>query len=441
MAEAIGKARDGGAGVMPVVIIVVLLLGGLFLMTQLSLAARDRALDRSAIGMAGLSGWLVQNEVPARLAHSRIHPALEDLSLRVLPLYDLDLESYARDPETTEELLNRTDLRDLELETFETKIVEMPTVVLLPKWRGAAAELKFLHEQMLIPPKAQQSLLGQIGLAGVRLQQDGAEMSSIREGDSEVALFHMQTFVAATLPRDCTPILTAGGDPLAIRCVREEEYPIYFVADPDLLNNHGLGLADNAAFAVSLLQDLRGETEAPIYIDISPDLLTTVDRSEERQDYERGGEELSRFLQYPFSMFWAVFLIVAGVTYWRGALRFGPVARGDDRAWDQSKEAAIAAKARILRLSGNDGAMVADFVAAQLRTLSTDVLGHDQPDDGGQRFFRVLARRDKQLAHDLSSVAEVLITQATRMSPRDLDRNLNNYHSLLKKVVEPNGSI
>ncbi len=443
MSDVQGKTSDNGKSIIPVIVISVLLIGGLFLMTQFVSANRDRAINRSPVGMSALPEWLLENDVPARLSHRRIHPALADLSLRVMPLYDLDLAKSIEPPASQQERLENGELRDATEENYTTKISELPTLVVLPKWRGAAAELELLHEQALIPIQSMRLLMAQIGLGVVRIERAGARFSVTRSDSFELALFHAQTFSPETLPDHCSPEVMAGENALIIRCEPAQAslpFPVRFLADPDLLNNHGLGLSDNAEFAVSFLNDLRAENDRPIYVDVNSEILTLLDVQDEGQDYNRGSEELSRFFQYPFTVFWAMFLIVVAVTYWRGAFRFGPITAISEPTWDQSKGTAIAAKARLLRLSGNDGAIVADFVAEQLRTLSTDVLGHDQPDDGGKRFFQVVAKRDAALAQKLSVAAENLMAHSQTMSPQELDRQLFEYHSILKKVVDPHGS-
>ena len=443
MSDTSTERAAGRTSAIPMIFVVALLMGGLFLMTQFASANRDRAIDNSPVGISALAGWLTQNDVPARQSHRRVYPALEDLGLRVMPLYDLDLSRSIVLPTNQEDRLNSDELRDIEEDTYLTKVSELPTVVLLPKWRGAAAELEILHEQALIPTTALATLMNQLGLNGTRIDRAGPQFDTAQIEEQQVALFHAQTFAPETLPEHCTPDVLFEREALVIRCdptLDALPFPIWFVADPDLLNNHGLAVADNARFGTDYLASLRSDPQKPIYVDTSPDLLTRLDVTDEGQTYERGGEELSRFLQYPFSVFWAMFLVVVAVTYWRGAFRFGPVLTADTPAWDQSKGAAIAAKSRLLRLSGNDGAIVADFVTEHLRTLSRDYLGHEHPDDGGKRFFQVLSRRDTPLANELSDVATRLTRDAHALTPAELNRLLKTYHALLKKVIDPHGS-
>ncbi|MDI3336413.1 hypothetical protein QKW60_08355 [Defluviimonas aestuarii] len=426
-----------------VVFVVGLVIAGLVLLTLFGSGAGDRALDRSPVGMRALGAWLQQAGLPARISHPRLHPRVEDLGLRVLPLYDIDLEYEDDPPESLEERMNNASLRDIDLDNFTTKISEIPTVVLLPKWRGAMVETGIAHEQSLIPSGALQRLKKQIGLETAGLHRGGPQFTEVEVAPGQtIALFHAQTFTASTLPKHCRPELNFAGGVLIMACDQEEAaFPVYFVADPDLMNNHGLGIADNAGFVPTLLKRLRGDADLPVYIDNSPDLLTTIERDDERQDYSRGYEEFARFFDYPFTVFWAALLMVLAVLFWRGAARFGPLDTGERFAVERSKRAAITAKARLLRLSGSDGRMVADFVRSQLNDLALRSFGGQPTQDAERRFLTLIARRDPDLARDFGALADDLMQNAARMPEAQLHRNLAHYHSLLKRVVTIHGSV
>ena len=420
----------------PIFVVVGLLVAGLALLTVFGAGARDRLLDRSGIGLRALAPWLEQAGLPSRSSHPRLHPRAEDMGLRILPLYDLNLYADATPPETTVERLDQTTLRDIYEENYFTKIKEIPTVVLLPKWRGAMVELGIAHERSLIPTDQIDPLLDQIALGGVGLTRGAAEFSTHTQDGQTLALFHAQLFDRVTLPRSCRVIVPFGKDALVIACKQTDaRFPVYYVADPDLMNNHGLTVAGNAGFVPDLLTPLRRATDAPVYVDTSPDLLTTIERDDERQEYERGGEEFARFFDYPFTVFWAALLIVLASLFWRGTIRFGPVRTGDRFAAERSKRAVITAKARQLRLSGSDGHMVADFVRSEMRELAARSFGSDAPQNAEQRFLTLLARRDPELARAFDDLSTDLMQNAPHMSDAQLHRQLANYHSLLKKVV------
>ncbi len=435
--------RGQNAAIIPMVVVGGLLVAGFFLMTMFGGNARDRALDASAIGVKALGPWLQQADIPIRNSHPRLHPAVADLGLRILPLYDLDLRHNAPEPDTVKDMLNNGNLRDILLDNFNDKIKEIQTVVMLPKWRGALVETGIAHEQSLIPLDDFDKVLPQIGLRGIRLQRGGPEFAvETLASEADIALFHAQTFNRSTLPKTCKTEMPFKTGALVIACQPDKSnHTVYFVSDPDLMNNHGLAVADNAANVITFLSGLRGDDERPVYIDRSPDLLTALERDDQRQDYKRGVTEFERFFQYPFSIYWAALLITLAAVYWRGSKRFGPFQTDNRNTREMSKCAAIDAKARLLRLSGNDGRMVADFVHVQLQDLSHQSFGGDAGQKAEARFLKLLRRRNPDLAQDFGGVARSLMQDAPAMSPQQLHRQLASYHALLQKVMEHHGPI
>ncbi len=407
----------------------------------------DRRLDSSTVGLGGLGPWLSAEGLDARVSHPRLSPAVDSLGLRVMPLYDLDLYEYGdADADSREDRIALKSLRDIDADSYFTKISEIPSVVLLPKWTGAMMELGVAHDQSLIPLNDLEPLLVQIQLQPVEILRAGPVF--LREDASrvgQVTLFQAQLFRPGTWPEACQAELSVAAGALMLRCIFEDEpLPVWFVSDPDLLNNHGLALGDNADFATALIRSLQ-PTDAPrtVYVDMSPDLLTAVDREDERQDYQRGGSEFLRFFTYPFTLFWASMLITLAVLFWRGARRFGPVSGRETGAFaiarERSKQVSLAAKARLLRLSGHDGRLVADFVRDQMLDLIRRSLGPTAGPRDMARLIAGLARRDAGLAAEFDAVAQRLMTEAPDMSPQDLARALSHYQSLRQKVLETHG--
>lgn len=435
-------ARNG-TGIAIVALIAALLIGGLLLLVTTSGGARDRLLDNSPIGVRALGPWLDGAGIDTRASHRRLSPAVSSLSFRVYPLYDLNIFQRAADPETREERLEATTLRDISSTNLRAKIEEIPTLLLMPKWSGAMVETEIAHDQSLIPERMMGPLLAQIGLPGVAISRGGAEFLSAPTGlGQDVTLFHPQVFKPSTLPPRCRTEAEFGQDALVVSCpVAETEHRVYIASDPDIMNNHGLALGDNADFAVALLASFLAGDDRPVYIDRSPELLTSLDRADERQDYDRDMTEFKRFFEYPFTLFWAALLIILAVLFWRGAMRFGPILGAFGPSRDMSKGAAIAAKARLLRLSGNDGRIVSDFVRTQLQDLATRSLGRDIGQAGEQRFLALLARRDPDLARDFGAAARHLVDNAANLPPHQLQRALASYHSLLSKVVDHHGPV
>ncbi|MDA4848340.1 hypothetical protein [Hoeflea poritis] len=430
----------------PLIVVIVLLVVGAILLLLFGGDDRGRRLDNSVIGLNGLAAWLEDEGVAFKKSNPRLSPNAEDLGLRVLPLYDVDLTGNAGTPRNLSDLLEQQTQSDIERENFLSKIDEIPSVVLLPKWTTGFIETGIAHERTLIPVGSYPLLFAQMDLDGLRLQRRGAEFLSAAagpRGEHAVALFQAQSFAPDSLPDNCRPHLVLDGDLIVIACrFAEHDHVTYFVADPDLFNNHGLSLAENAAFAAAYLPLLASDDSKPLYIDSSPQLLTRYEAVEEqRRDYERSGSDLARFFEYPLSILWAVMLLVLAVLFWRGAVRFGPPEREDDPSVNQAKTVAIATKARLLRLSESDGEMVSDFVRHQLSDLTTQTLGPDLGKAGLERFFAHLSRKDATLAAAFQDTSEMLIHGAGEMSHAELSKGLDRYKQLLEKVTRLNGSL
>ncbi|MEP3276066.1 MAG: hypothetical protein ABJN26_26510 [Stappiaceae bacterium] len=430
----------------PMIIILTVLLGGALLLVMLSDFARDRELDNSVIGINGLSAWLKENDVAVRQSHPRLSPHIDDLSIRVLPLYDVNLLEEAGTPKTVKDLVGQQTQRDLSQENFKTKISELPTLVMLPKWTTGFIETDIAYKETLIPLPAYNRLFRQIDLPDLKLKREKAvfESASVGSGSKrEVALFHAQSFAPGTWPNTCQVHQKMNEDVIALACRFDETAHVtYIFSDPDLLNNHGLSVAENAAFAKDFMIELVLGNEKPIYVDTSHQLLTQYEpNQEERRDYERSGSDLARFFEFPLSLLWAAALSVLAIVYWRGAIRFGPLEREPSATANHSKTVAIATKARLLRLSESDGQMVADFVRNQLTDLTIKTLGPDLGATGMGRYFSHISRRDAQLAYDFQTISEHLINNAHRMTHADLFKGLDTYKTLLEKVVDSNGSI
>lgn len=428
------------------IVVLTVLLGGALILVLLSNYARDRELDQSVIGLNGLSAWLKERDVPVRQSHPRLSPHIDDLSLRVLPIYDVNLLEEAASPETVRDLIGQQTQRDISQENFKTKIAELPTVVLLPKWTTGFIETDIAHQETLIPLTAYDRLFRQMDLAGLKLKRSGPTFVSNLTGRGQqrtIALFHAQTFERDSIPANCKVQRQIGSEPIAIACrFTETEHDTYILSDPDLMNNHGLAVAENAEFSADTLAELARSNDNPIYVDTSHQLLTQYEpNQEQRRDYERSNDDLARFFEYPLSLLWAAALATLAVVYWRGAIRFGPLKREPSATANHSKSVAIATKARLLRLSESDGQMVSDFVRNQLMDLTAGTLGPDLGEAGITRYFAHISRRDAALANAFQTVSEDLIFNAHQMSHADLFKGLETYKTLLEKVVNSNGSI
>ena len=423
--------------------IALLVIGGLIAAFLTRDSAGDRKLDNSVMGVNALRVWLPRDGIEVVRSHPQLSPVADDLSIRILPLYDVNLMSEEDIPETKEQFARQSTQRELWSYVFFEKLSDLPTLVVLPKWRTGFATAEVAHASLLIDTANVTQLARQTGLArvGILRRPAGFETALLSPALSlptqDIALFHAQLFDRVTLPAFCTELAGFPYGALLIRCGAHGSIAAaHYLSDPDLLNNHGLSVADNARFASAMIAAIRpaGDTGA-VYLDTSTELLLNTGAEDlDARDYERQPEDLARFFAYPLSVLWALAAVVLGVAFWRGARRFGPAQASSEDRPEATKSAAIEAKARLLRLSGNDGRMAGEFVQARLSDLATQTFGHGLGLDGVTRLFAHLERQNKGLATDLRRVTASLIDQGSSLPQNELHRQLETFRDLLERV-------
>ncbi|MGV2981215.1 hypothetical protein ACERNI_13560 [Camelimonas sp. ID_303_24] len=418
----------------PLLVLVLLLAGA----AALALIARDNGHDdRTVIGNKGLELWLQAHDIPVVGPATAARLPASGLSLRILPMRAPPEEAPATRSRKTEPP------SDPASANLAGKLLELPTLVILPKWSAAILRNGLAQGASLAPPAAIYGQLGKLDLSRLRLRRLGpgfteAQFSAASGGaavdsQSRATLYRAQLFDRATLPAHCDELAGAAAGALLLRC--EDEASFYLLSDPDALNNHGLSQGDNAAFALALVRRLRDRDEArPVYLDTGGPLLDgdSDGTADEGRSYERSAAEFGRLLSWPLSMIWSAILLVAALCLWRGAYRFGPPLRSGDAAMEISKTTAVEATARLLRLSGNDGRMAAQFVHNLLADRAAARFGPGAATDAGiDRLFGQFARRDAAAAQALRAVASALTERGPTMSRQDLHNNLNRFRTLL----------
>ncbi len=400
--------------------ILALILGGLF---WLGLEGREevRGLDASTIGTDGLATALETGGIKVMLAASGTSVKETDIDLRLLPLYDMDLG------DDRAETVGDTTLRTLTYGQYAQKLYYTRTLVILPKWRWAAAEKGIAAPETAIPLEDYRRLFTSINLGGLVMQRDKPAFAD----DFGATVFALQSFAAASLPQGCSSMLGASQRVVLMDCSNEWA-ETYYLSDPDLLNNHGLTVGDNPAQAVALVRRLQSAPKKPVYLDrLSADFVSR-DKGDERQDYERTGDDLLRFFKPPLGEIWAMLAILLALFLWRGGRRFGPVLRADEATPERSRAEAIATRARLIRLTGQDGAMVADYVKTDLTRMAEAAFGPGRAEVG--KLFPLLSRRNPGAAQEFQGLAQDLM-RGQPETPARLRARLDTYHQLQRTLT------
>ena len=440
------------AGLIGIAGAAILVLGlGYLVLTPSESQKKDRALDTSVIGVEGLVKWLPDRGIRVVRSNPRLNPRTSNLSMQIVPLYDVDLFANAVPAQTKDAEMLQSTQRDLEWWAFSSKLDDLRTLVVLPKWRSGFLKSDVAHSSTLIPLSAMDTLLSNLYLTQGALLRLGPTMTmkslTMKPGpERSVALYHAQLFRPDALPDQCTPLLGMRQGYLLIRCNGEggdDLAAAYYLSDPDLINNHGLALAENVSFAVDMISALRAinapDDKRAVYVDTSTEaLLISNDQIDKAQPYERGETEFARFFDYPLSVLWAVAGVILALAGWRGLRRFGPAVRPAQDSPEQSKTVGIDAKARLLRISGNDGRMVGEFVRTRLDALAEAAFGAGSGTAAApvaDRLFKHLARRDAALSAKFRTVSDDLITRGADMPQRELYSHLETFRDLLERLT------
>ena len=479
--------------------------GLVFLSTALVLQGCDRptSVDESVIGSAGLSVWLEKNDIQVlrRPRHSEF--SADDVSLRILPLLDAHLGKggLAFNQEAIRIPQSETQ-RGLGLSYVLKKLKLKKTLLILPKWLTAVPLRDEVDPSLLISKKNSKlsTVLRKLGLGDLELIYPGEKFQTLklqelgekRFGTNKpdiVTLYSPQVFDASSLGGNCVATVSSDLGVLIAKCVLDEDHirwefaakylkenteeylkkklrreqkeaeaeakaealegkalgpyetEFYILSDPDLLNNHGLSLAGNAAFAIAVVNKLRAGDAKPVFVDTTVvDVLRRSGVPKPESISSAPSADLANFTVYPFSMLWLSGLLVFLVALWRGAVRFGPPLRVYRDQIEASKKASVQAKAHILLLSGQDQALASEFVKNQMQALAVRFLG--EAGGGDERLLRTrLLTVMPELGGDLLGAADAFNSIDTHISAGELARRIDLFDAQYRRVSDAIGHI
>ena len=442
--------------------LIAVLIGGLVWLV-LSIEGEPR-LDRSAIGMNGLTALLQEEGLEARNFHGGGALSPEGIGLRVLPLYDTDPAVLSGNPVGGGEdarYLNG-EIRAIFEGVIGTKIETLPTLIILPKWRDGVRLAGYLHPEFLlgsdIPRNAEPEAVPETastaaapeateqddrlvdpeidnteetkpdpdedwdveGFAGegdyTELEYRPAAFGGFRRIASDApvrieevsltpylsgqATLYAPQYAAA--PLDCEALVGTADRGLLFEC-HTAGHLYWVLSDPDLLNNHGLARGENAELAVALIRELADG--GAILVDHTVQPWLSPDLSE----YGRSLSDLLRFLDPPFRWLWLAALVFLIVLLWRGGVRGLPLVRQFTEGHGAARMTALAAQAKLMRRSRADGALLKTLLSAHIATLAERMLGRDSnPSHREARVLRALDHREKAVAEAFeASIAEI----------------------------------
>lgn len=180
-------------------------------------------------------------------------------------------------------------------------------LVVLPKWYGSAAiGDKWIEEANMLPPSEIEDVMKALDLDYAPMISRSSKGTDFRGDDivKSPTIRHNPQLV--DVGNNYEPIVR---DSLGYALLFKSNN-VYILADPDVMNNHGLRRAENALFTINLIDKLR--EGGPVVID------------EVIHGYAQQPSLLRTLFRFPLVLATMQVLICALLAIWAAMVRFGP---------------------------------------------------------------------------------------------------------------------
>ncbi|MCW2309419.1 hypothetical protein [Rhodobium gokarnense] len=428
-----GRPRGPRAETVLIAVFVVLVVG----IVGYGLTLRQQALRSSTTGFDGLQAWLSSDGLSAQGFSGGWQIDQSTIGLLVLPIYDTRPDKARPTPETSEQLLLQQDENDLTYTVIRDKARRVDALIALPKWRSAMRLERLGHPLLRVEPSRLEAMLRQlIGARTARITYSNRAFTGFRYGTEAGRALTAEVYAAQLFDAPgCKPMIGRPGAMLLADCplaARDGKRRVLILSDPDLLNNHGLRLGDNAFIARNLFRQLAGDRN--IVIDYSLSNWLHAPRDAARR--ERSWADLKRFFSPPFTLLWLGAALTFALFLWRGARRYGPVRAGGG-GLGASKTVAIAARARLMRLADQDGAMVKDYARARLAATAAAMVGPAEGHRiaGSDAFLKYLRRRHPAYAEPLAAALSAIDALPQRVGANEAMQHVDRLERILEQIT------
>ncbi|WP_299818356.1 hypothetical protein [uncultured Roseibium sp.] len=430
-------ARTPGTPRIEMVVIVLVCVIGIAGLWYL-LSQRQQALRSSPAGLDGLQIWLTSEDVSAQSFTGGWPIDQTSVGLLVVPVYDTALDADRAPATTQQELLRQQDEYDLDASVIGLKAQTVPTLVVLPKWRSGMRLTGLAHPVLKTERERLASTLGKIidetdpELIDAKSPFTDFPYRSEDGKDLTARIYAAQMFKG----RGCTPILGTEEAMLLADCpigetADNQSGSLLVLSDPDLLNNHGLRLGDNARIASDFIGSWADGRN--VVIDYSRNSWLRDPFSEPER--ERTWADLARFFGPPFLTLWIGAALAFLLFFWRGALRTGPI-RPEAATPGAGKLLAVRARARLMRLSGQDGALIREYAAARMSATAAALFGsaHARRYGGEEAFLQSAQHRHPAEAARLRTVLADIRQLPPHLPTSEAIRLIDEFEQVLEQI-------
>jgi hypothetical protein len=211
------------------------------------------------------------------------------------------------------------------------------TLIVLPKWDTAPDQAKtgWVRVSGLLPAgDPARALFPALPLNISRKRGDGAWLTTVPFGAPSELRFLAPAVLQTMSNNQLEPVITDSGGRIVLGKVKKQQ--LYILADPDLINNHGMGDERQARAALALLDYLNTTGASSVLFDVTANGLGRS-RSPLKLAFD------PPFLAVTLTIFAAMLLAA-----WQALARFGPVRRRQ-RAIAFGKAALVDNSAALIR--------------------------------------------------------------------------------------------
>jgi hypothetical protein len=294
-------------------------------------AVGPSSFSRSAIGHAGLAETLRRLGVSVVKSKFNSREKLGDGSLLVIA----EPRSAIVSQDSVATLLN-------------AKTV----LLVLPKWQGTASDQHagWLGYADLLPTSAAGEVLNLAVAQATVARRPAVDAWGTNElGETPQPTSPVQLMRSGQL----RPIV-ADGEDILVGEIAERGRRLWVLADPDVIENHGLAEGANAAFAVALIDALRGPEGSVVFDETVHGYVA------------RPANPLKLLFEFPFVVTTAQGLVAVALLLWATMGRFGSPETAPP-ALGSGKQGLIENAAKLLGFAGHQQRMVRRYVQATIR--------------------------------------------------------------------------
>lgn len=269
------------------------------------------------------------------------------------------------------------------------------TLLVLPKWDTAPNKEKsgWVEVSGLLPARdPARALYPAAPLTIARTRGNHAELKTAPFGAPREIRFIAPAVVQTMSNRQLDPVITDQEGRIVLGKFRNNQ--LYILADPDLINNHGMGDERQARAALALLDYVNSTGASSILFDVTANGLGRS-RSPLRLAFD------PPFLAVTLTIFAAMLLAA-----WQAIVRFGPVRRRE-RAIAFGKAALVDNSAALLRKARREthlGARYVELISARAIDLFRLPPGLD-PEMLNERLEALNAKRSFAAAAERARTA------------------------------------